>query len=94
MPTKNLLKGHALHGLLFQMQLLHILPLNGSSGMHRKKNVEIAFGFKSDTAVSQTFTFALLISPYIFCTFLALFYFFFCKLTRLDFSGKRFWESF
>ena len=34
---------------------IYVLPLNGSSGLHRKQNVEIAFGFKSDTAVSQTF---------------------------------------
>ena len=92
-PPKTCLK--VMHFMAFCFRCnIHILPLNGSSGMHRKKNVVIAFGFKSDTAVSQTFTFALSISPYIFCTFLALFYFFFCKLTRLDFSGKSFWESF
>ena len=34
---------------------IYVLPLNGSSGLYRKQNVEIAFGFKSDTAVSQTF---------------------------------------
>ena len=50
--TTNRFKGHTLRGLLIQMQNISLR----SSGMRRKQNFEIVFGFKSDTAV-LTFTF-------------------------------------
>ena len=63
-----------------------------SSGMHRKQNFEIVFGFKSYTAV-LTFTFRFLYSP-LLSLFLPHFVFFGRAFSRLYFGGKRFWESF
>ena len=73
-PPKTCLKVVHFNAFCFRCKI-YLLPLNGSSGMHRKQNVEIAFGFKSDTAV---FDFYLLLfqSPLIFSVaFLALFFF-------------------
>ena len=50
--TTNPFTGRALHGLLIQIQNISLR----SSGMGRKQNFEIVFGFESDTAV-LTFTF-------------------------------------
>ena len=58
-----------LHGLLIQMQNISLR----SSGMRRKQNFEIVFGFKSDTAV-LTFTFRFL-SSLLFLLFLPHFFF-------------------
>ena len=49
--------GRTLCGLLIQVQNISLQ----SSGVHRKQNFEIVFGFKSDTAV-LTFTFCFLCS--------------------------------
>ena len=61
------------------------------SGIHRKKNFEIVFEFKSDKAV-LTFSFHFLSFP-----LLSLFlpFFFSCwAFRRLHFGGQSFWESF
>ena len=50
--TTNRFTGRTLHSLLIQMQNINLR----SSGMRRKQNFEIVFGFKSDRAV-LTFTF-------------------------------------
>ena len=50
--TTNRFTGCTLGGLLIQMQHISLR----SSGMRRKQNFDIVFGFKSDTAV-LTFTF-------------------------------------
>ena len=50
--TTNRFTGRTLGGLLIQMQNISLR----SSGMRRKQNFDIVFGFKSDTAV-LTFTF-------------------------------------
>ena len=55
--TTNLFTGRTLHGLLIQMQNISLR----SSGMCRKQNFNIVFGFKSDTAI-LTFTFSFLSS--------------------------------
>ena len=65
--TTNQFTGRALRGLLIQMQNMSLR----SSG--RKQNYEIAFGFKSDTAV-LTFTFRFL-SSLLFLLFLPHFFF-------------------
>ena len=66
-------------------------PIKTLKLMNRKQNVEIAFGFKSYTAVS-TLPFALSISSLIFsCFSCPVFVFFCCKLIS---PGKSFWESF
>ena len=65
----NRFTGRTLHGLLIQMQNISLR----SSGMHRKQNFEIVFGFKSDTAV-LTFSFRFLSSP-LFSLFLPHFFF-------------------
>ena len=44
--TTNRFAGRTLHGLLIQMQNISLR----SSGIRRKQNFEIVFGFKSDTA--------------------------------------------
>ena len=67
--TTNRFIGHTLHGLLIQMQNISLR----SSGMRRKQNFDIVFGFKSDTAV-LTFTFCFLSSP-LFLLFLPHFFF-------------------
>ena len=54
--TRKPFTGHTLHSLLIQMQINISL---GSSGMRRKQNYDIVFGFTSDTAV-LTFTFSFL----------------------------------
>ena len=56
--TTNPFTGHTLRGLLIQMQNISLR----SSGMRRKQNFDIVFGFKSDTA-ALTFTFRFLSSP-------------------------------
>ena len=56
--TTKLFTGRTLHGLLIQMQNISL----GSSGMRRKQNFEVVFGFKNETAV-LTFTFCFLSSP-------------------------------
>ena len=61
--------GRTLRGLLIQMQNISLR----SSGMRRKQNFEIVFGFKSDTAV-LTFTFRFL-SSLLFSLFLPHFFF-------------------
>ena len=66
--TTNPFTGCVLHGLLIQMQNISLR----SSGMRRKQNFEIVFGFKSDTAV-LTFTFPFLSSP-LFSLFLLIFF--------------------
>ena len=71
-----------LHGLLIQMQNITLQSL----GIHRKQNLEIAFGFKSDLAV-LTFTFHFLSSP-LFFAFLASFFVFFWAFSRLHFGGN------
>ena len=60
----------------------------GSSGMRRKQNYDIVFGFTSNTAV-LTFTFSFLSSP-LFSLFLASFFFFCWAFRRLHFGGKSF----
>ena len=60
--------GRTLHGLRIQMQNNSLR----SSGMRRKQNCDIVFGFKSDTAV-LTFTFPFLSSP-LFSLFLLIFF--------------------
>ena len=66
--TTNRFTGRTLGGLLIQMQNISLR----SSGMHRKQNFEIVFGFKSDTAV-LTFTFRFL-SSLLFSLFLPHFF--------------------
>ena len=66
--TTNPFTGRTLHGLLIQMQNVSLR----SSGMCRKQNFDIVFGFKSDTAV-LTFTFPFLSSPR-FWLFLLIFF--------------------
>ena len=63
-----------------------------SSGMRRKQNFEIVFGFKSDAAV-LTFLFALA-NPPLLSLFLSLFSFLWWALKRLQLDKKHFWESF
>ena len=67
--TTNRVTGRTLRGLLIQMQNISLR----SSGMSRKQNFEIVFGFKSDTAV-LTFTFHFL-SLLLFSLFLSHFFF-------------------
>ena len=67
--TTNRFTGRTLGGLLIQMQNISLR----SSGMRRKQNLAIVFGFKSDTAV-LTFTFRFL-SSLLFSLFLPLFFF-------------------
>ena len=62
-----------------------------SSGMRRKQNFEIIFGFKSDTAV-LTFTFLSLLPS--FFTFLSSFFFSCWVFSRLHFVGKVFRKAF
>ena len=66
--TTNPFTGRTLHGLLIQMQNISLQ----SSGMRRKQNFDIVFGFKSDTTV-LTFTFPFLSSP-LFSLFLLIFF--------------------
>ena len=56
--TIKLFAGHAFHGLLIQMQNINLK----NSSMCRRQNLEIGFGFKSDTAVF-TISFCFLSSP-------------------------------
>ena len=67
--TTNRFTGRTLLGLLIQMQNISLR----SSGMRRKQNFDIVFGFKSDTAV-LTFTFRFL-SSLLFSLFLPHFFF-------------------
>ena len=67
--TTNWFTGRTLRGLLIQMQNISLR----SSGMRRKQNFDIVFGFKSDTAV-LTFTFRFL-SSLLFSLFLPHFFF-------------------
>ena len=68
-----------------------ILP---SSGIRRKQNFEIVFGFKSHTAV-WTFLSALANPPPpLLSLFLSLFSFLWWALKRLHLDKKHFWESF
>ena len=61
------------------------------SGIHREKNFEIVFEFKSDKAV-LTFSFHFLSFPLLS---LLLPFFFSCwAFRRLHFGGQSFWESF
>ena len=76
--------GRTLCGLLIQMQNISLR----SSGMRRKQNLEIVFGFKSDTAVF-TFTFRFL-SSLLFLLFLPHFFFSCWAFSRLQFGGKSF----
>ena len=82
--TTNRFTGCTLHGLLMQMQNISLR----SSGMCRKQNFEIVFGFKSDTAV-LTFTFCFHSSP-LFSLFLPHFFFSCWAFSRLCFGGKSF----
>ena len=82
--TTKLFAGRTLCGLLIQMQNISLR----SSGMHRKQNFEIVFGFKSDTAV-LTFTFRFLSSP-LFSLFLPHCFFSCWAFSRLHFGGKGF----
>ena len=66
--TTNPFTSRTLHDLLIQMQNISLR----SSGMRRKQNFDIVFGFKSDTAV-LTFTFPFLSSP-LFSFFLLIFF--------------------
>ena len=66
----KLFTGRTLRGLLIQMQNISLQ----SSGMHRKQNFEIVFGFKNDTAVLIV-TFHFLSSRLLFLAFLASFFF-------------------
>ena len=66
--TINRFTGRTLRGLLIQMQNISLR----SSGMRRKENFEIGFGFKSDTAV-LTFTFRLSLLPSFFAFFASFF---------------------
>ena len=66
--TTNRFTGHTLRGLLILMQNISLR----SSGMRRKQNFKIVFGFKSDAAV-LTFTFSLSLLPSFFA-FLASFF--------------------
>ena len=66
--TTNRFTGRTLRGLLMQMQNISLR----SSGMRRKQNFEMIFGFKSDTAV-LTFTFRFL-SSLLFSLFLPHFF--------------------
>ena len=67
--TTNWFTGRTLRGLLSQMQNISLR----SSGMRRKQNFDIVFGFKSDAAV-LTFTFRFL-SSLLFLLFLPHFFF-------------------
>ena len=67
--TTNWFTGQTLRGLVIQMQNISLRI----SGMRRKQNFEIVFGFKSDTAV-LTFTFRFL-SSLLFSLFLPHFFF-------------------
>ena len=67
-----------------------ILP---SSGIRRKQNFEIVFGFKTHTAV-WTFLSALANPPPLLSLFLSLFSFLWWALKRLHLDKKHFWESF
>ena len=82
--TTNRFTGRTLRGLLIQMQNISLR----SSGMRRKQNFEIVFGFKSDTAV-LTFTFRFL-SSLLFSLFLPHFFFSFWAFSRLRFGEKSF----
>ena len=86
--TTNRFTGRTLGGLLIQMQNISLR----SSGMYRKQNFKIVFGFKSDTAV-LTFTFRFLSSPLF--TFLASFFFSCWAFSRLIILvGKVFRKAF
>ena len=76
--------GRTLRGLLIQMQNISLR----SSGMRRKQNFEIVFGFKSDTAV-LTFTFRFL-SSLLFSLFLPHFFFLLLGIQQASF----WWEKF
>ena len=82
--TTNWFTGRTLCGLLIQMQNISLR----SSGMRRKQNFEIVFGFKSDTAV-LTFTFRFL-SSLLFSLFLPHFFFSCLAFSGLHFGGKSF----
>ena len=82
--TTNRFTGRALRGLLIQVQNISLR----SSGMRRKQNFQIVFGFKSDTAV-LTFTFRFLSSP-LSSLFLPHFFFSFWAFSRLRFGVKSF----
>ena len=56
--TRKLFVGCTHHGILIQMQNINLQ----SSGIGRKQNFKIVFGFKSDTAI-LSFTFRFLSSP-------------------------------
>ena len=86
--TTNLFTGHTLHGLLIHMQNIRLQ----SSGMCRKQNFGIVFGFKSDTVVLN-FTFCFLSSP-LFLLFLPHFFSIAGHLVGFYFDGKSFYESF
>ena len=82
--TTNRFTGRTLCSLLIQMQNISLR----SSGMRRKQNFEIVFGFKSDTAV-LTFTFRFL-SSLLSSLFLPHFFFSCWTFSRLHFGGKSF----
>ena len=80
--TLKLFAGHAFHGFLIQMQNIKLQNLS----MCRRKNLEIVFGFKSDTAV---FFFSLSFLPCSFA-FLVSFFFFCLGFSRNHFGGNSF----
>ena len=86
--TTNPFAGHTLRDLLIQVQNISLW----GSGMRRKQNCEIVFGFKSDTAV-LTFTFRFLSSP-LFSLFLPHFFSFAGHLVGLILVGKVFRKAF
>ena len=86
--TTNRFTGCTLHGLLIQMQNISLR----SSGIHRKQNFKIVFGFKSNTAV-LTFTFRFLSSP-LFSPFLPHFFSSCWAFSRLNFGGTSFRKAF
>ena len=86
--TRKLFVGCTHHGILIQMQNINLQ----SSGIGRKQNFKIVFGFKSDTAI-LSFTFRFLSSPLV-SLFLPHVFFICWALSRLHFGGKSFKESF
>ena len=86
--TTNRFTGRTLRGLLIQMQNISLR----SSGMRRKQNFDIVFGFKSDTAV-LTFTFRFL-SSLLFSLFLPHFFSLAGHLVGFNLVGRVFRKAF
>ena len=86
--TTNPFTGRTLHSLLIQMQNISLR----SSGMRRKQNFDIVFGFKSDTTV-LTFSFAFLSSPR-FSLFLLIFFSLVGHLVGFILMGRVFRKAF